>query len=663
MCGITGFINSHADQTADALRPAILAMTEALAHRGPDDAGYWIDPAQAIALGHRRLAILDLSPEGHQPMHSASGRFVMVYNGEIFNYRTIRDELIQRGYSFRGGSDTEVMLAAFEEWGVMAVPRFIGMFALALVDRQSQVVHLIRDRLGIKPLYYGWVEGGFVFGSEIKPLRRHPGWNAAISRDALASYFQYNYISAPHSIYQGIYKLPPGCVLTLPLTEKLHREGFSPYPHDPQAPCCPTAYWSVQDFFLHGANRPFAGNPEEAADELEALLADAVSLRMLSDRPIGAFLSGGIDSSLIVALMQRASSQPVRTFTIGFEEGYYNEAQYAQEVASHLGTDHTTMMVTPQDALDSIPLLPQFYDEPFADSSQVPSYLLCKETRQFVTVALSGDGGDEIFAGYNRYRFLPKIWQTVRWMPYSARRALSWPLMNMPRAQCEAAAQWLGRWVPPLRSRNASDSVTQTGQVMAAADLYQAHDWINATWQGPLPVRGGTPASTLVSYLYQRQGNLPKEGLRMMLLKDQLQCLPEDMLTKVDRASMGVSLEVRVPLIDHRVVEFAATLPPALLFEGGNGKAPLRRLVHRYVPASILDRPKQGFQLPVARWLSTSLRDWGETLLDAGTIQAQGYLDPKPIRRQWEEHIQGKRDWTKTLWAALMFQAWLEKNE
>ncbi|MBD3265454.1 asparagine synthase (glutamine-hydrolyzing) [bacterium] len=663
MCGITGFCLSSCEQTEEVLCQSIQSMADTLAHRGPDDEGIWVDPKWGIALGHRRLSILDLSPEGHQPMRSPTGRYVCVYNGEIYNYQTLGKELAQMGYSFRGHSDTEIILAALEAWGVKpAIQRMNGMFAIALFDRQEKVLHLIRDRVGIKPLYYGWNGSAFLFGSELKSLRAYPDWRGELDRDALGLYFQYNYIPCPHSIYQTIYKLPPGCLLSLPLHGDLQAGRFSPFPNDASRPLHPKAYWSALDYYRDGVSHPFEGTETEALTALETLLQDSVSSRMISDRPIGAFLSGGIDSSLIAALMQRASPRPVRTFTIGFREGKFNEAEYAKQIAQHLGTEHTEMYVTAKETLDVIPQLPQLYDEPFADSSQIPTHLLSKLTRQHVTVSLSGDGGDEIFAGYNRYYYIPAIWKWFHRIPYLIRQSLAKGIMNPSKGLSEQVVRLLGKGFPSLTTRNPTDSLNRVSHVLSARSIEEAHEYINSQYLALPSLLADYHRTPTWGDFVNPMESLSHDPVKLMLYRDLIQCLPDDMLTKVDRASMGVNLEVRVPLLDHRIIELAARLPVEWMQQKQEGKRPLRTLLHRYIPAHLSERPKQGFQIPVGHWIRHTLRDWSEELLENSRMIEEGMLSDTTVKKTWSEHKSGKRDWSNHLWAVLMLEAWLRQT-
>jgi asparagine synthase (glutamine-hydrolysing) len=643
MCGIAGLWDRRGRRGPEAVAAAAAAMTKTLVHRGPDADALWTDAEAGLALGHRRLSIVDLSPAGAQPMASSCGRFVISYNGEIYNAPELRAELRAAGRSFRGHSDTEAIVEGAAEWGVeTTVERLIGMFAMALWDRRERVLYLVRDRLGIKPLYWAEFDGCLLFGSELKALRAESCWRPELDRDALAGYLRFGYVPAPQTIYRGVHKLPPGAMLTVPRNRP------------PEV----AAYWSLGEVARRGQSERFAGSEEEAAEALDALLRDAVRRQMVADVPLGAFLSGGVDSSTVVALMQQESARPVRTFSIGFREPGYDEGRNAAAVARHLGTEHTELYAEPRHALDMIPLLPETYDEPFADSSQVPTWLVSKMTREHVTVALSGDGGDELFAGYNRYlrggglaRAIGATPQPVRVLAAGGMRALS-----------PAAWSALGAVIPERRRpAQLGDKVHKLAGIIAGGvEPGAMYRQIVSLWDDPDGlVRGGS----------ERPGPLDDAGVgalvpdvveRMQYL-DTLTYLPDDILTKVDRASMAVSLEARVPLLDHRVVEFSWSLPPAMKAANGVGKRLLRRVLYRYVPQELVERPKMGFAMPVDAWLRHELRDWAETLLDERRLAQGGILDAAPIRRRWREHLDGRRNWQASLWAVLMFQAWRER--
>lgn len=634
------------------MQATVRRMSDTLLHRGPDDEGSFVDEAAGLALGFRRLSIIDLSPEGHQPMTSKDGRYVLVFNGEIYNFIELRRELEALGHHWRGHSDTEVMLAAFNEWGFEpAIKRFNGMFALALWDRRDRTLHLTRDRIGEKPLYYGFTGRAFVFGSELKALRAHPEFKAEINRDALALFLRYNYIPAPYSIYQGIYKLTPGTFLSL--DERSSSLGQLP---------APRAYWSVREVAEAGVAHPFEGTEAEAVTELEALLTDAVGLRMVADVPLGAFLSGGVDSSAIVALMQAQSSQPVKTFSIGFTEEDYDEARHARAVAEHLGTDHTELYVTPEDAMAVIPRLPALYDEPFSDSSQIPTFLVSQLARRHVTVSLSGDGGDELFAGYNRYLLGESVWNKISWMPKGSRAVAAGALTTVSPRAWDRALTGLKPFLPSrLQHERAGDRLHKLAEILTVPDVEAMYMNIVSHWKQPTRVVQGSVEPRTILTDERAWANLPGIIQRMMYL-DTVTYLPDDILVKVDRASMGVSLEARVPFLDHRVVEFSWRMPLSWKIREGQSKWPLRQILYKHVPPSLIERPKMGFGIPVGDWLRGPLRDWAEGLLEEGRLKREGLLNAQPVRRKWEEHLSGARNWQYYIWDVLMFQGWLEEE-
>lgn len=648
MCGITGFFDTSCQMSDQKMRYVVQNMSQALTHRGPDDGGRWVDAQSGVALGHRRLAILDLSPEGHQPMNSANGRYMIAFNGEIYNFLELRHDLERLGHAFRGHSDTEVMLASFSEWGVeQSVQRFNGMFAFAVWDRQERLLHLGRDRLGEKPLYYGWSGQTFLFGSELKALKAHPNFKAEINRDALTLFLRHSCVPTPYCIYQGIYKLPPGTILTC--------NGVDPDP-------TPQPYWSLREAAESGIAELFSGSQQEAVAQLDTLLQEAVKLRMVADVPLGAFLSGGIDSSIVVALMQAQSSQPVKTFTIGFYEDAYNEAEYAKAVAQHLGTDHTELYLTPDQALAVIPKLPSLYDEPFSDASQIPTFLVSQLARKSVTVSLSGDGGDELFAGYNRYFWGRSIWQKVGWTPPIMRSLAARALTSLsPQAWDQSFTNFSALLPTKLKQRTPGDNLHKLAEILALPNPDTMYTGLVSHWKEPAAlVVGGSEPLTIVSDR-QKWAKLPDFTQRMMYL-DTVTYLPDDILVKVDRASMGVSLEARVPLLDHRVVEFAWRVPLSMKIRDGQGKWLLRQVLDKYVPRNLIERPKSGFGIPIDRWLRSSLRDWAEALLDENRLRQEGFFNPQLIQKKWTEHLSGDRNWQYYLWDVLMFQAWLEQT-
>jgi asparagine synthase (glutamine-hydrolysing) len=636
MCGIAGFLGGF---PAERAHQELAAMASALQHRGPDAEGYWLDCEAGVGLCHRRLSIVDLSPLGAQPMRSPSGRFIVTFNGEIYNFRALRDDLAARGARFRGGSDTEVLLAAIEEWGLMeTLKRSRGMFAFGLWDCAERVLWLVRDRFGEKPLYYGEVGSAFLFGSELKALRAHSLWRGEIDRDALALLLRYVCIPAPHSIFRGVRKVMPGCALAVRPGDR----GFT----------------LEEVRYFEPASPPASDSPavheEELVEQVGAALADAVRLQMVADVPVGAFLSGGIDSSLIVAEMQRASSQPVRTFSIGFAEQQFDETPYAREVARHLGTQHTELRVTPGDALAVIPGLPTIYDEPFADASQIPTALVSALARREVTVSLSGDGGDELFGGYPRYQIVAERWRRLQAPSGVLMRALARAVAHMP-------ADMLSPLMPALRiaTRGRSRSaqrIKERAHSWTAGSLADLYDAMTSCWLDTDRLVIGASAARSAS-----RAGAGADPLGHMMHTDVRCYLPDDILVKVDRAAMAVSLETRVPLLDVEVARAAWRIPTAVHTRDGRGKWVLRRLLERHLPLALFERPKSGFAMPVARWLRGELRDWAEAHLEPSRLRREGYLLAPEIERRWRQHVSGQADWAPHLWTVLMFQAWLDQ--
>ncbi|WP_406695902.1 asparagine synthase (glutamine-hydrolyzing) [Singulisphaera sp. Ch08] len=644
MCGFAGFLKLDRGLNADSMTASVLGMADMLHHRGPDDRGTWVDAEAGLALGFRRLAIVDLTPEGHQPMASAGGRYVLAFNGEVYNHAELRRELQRAGAPcFRGHSDTEVMLAAFEKWGPeRALERFVGMFAFALWDRHERTLRLARDRLGEKPLYYGRTGGDLVFGSELKALRAYPGFQGEIDRDALSLYMRFGYVPAPYSIFRGIYKLPPATTVTI--------RDVAVVPE-------PVPYWSARSASQAGAVAPFHGTEVEAIDRIETLLREAVGLQMVADVPLGAFLSGGVDSSTIVALMQSQSPRPVKTFTIGFEEAGYDEACHAMAVARHLGTEHTELYVTANEAREVIPSLPAMFDEPFADSSAIPTYLVSQLARHYVTVSLSGDGGDELFGGYDWYPRTANVWRKLRRLPRPLRGTTSKVLAGL--ALGSARAPGFSSHASRLSPFASFDKLHKLAALLGRSTEPEDVHWIlRSTWEGRSSVVLGADESFPTPPGWKFGPGLGDVPHRLMLT-DLLTYLPDDVLAKVDRASMRNSLEARAPFLDHRVVELALSLPTTLKFREGRGKWLLRQVLDRHVPRALIERPKMGFSVPVGAWLRGPLRGWAEGLLEEGRLRQEGFLDPLPVRRKWEEHLSGARNRDAHLWHALMFQAWL----
>jgi asparagine synthase (glutamine-hydrolysing) len=641
VCGIAGIVDLGRGTDAGVLNATVSAMADTLYHRGPDDSGTWVAAEAGVALGHCRLAIVDLSPTGHQPMISRCERYVLVYNGEIYNFEELRRELEECGHSFRGHSDTEVLLEACAEWGIdQAVRRLLGMFAFALWDREARTLTLVRDRLGIKPLYWGRFGDIFLFGSELKALRRHAAWRPEIDRASLAAYVRRQYVPAPHTIYKGAHKLQPGHILTL------HADGRL-------ADGC---YWSLREIARAAKDDRARMAPGEGVDELERLLSDAVRRHMVADVPLGAFFSGGIDSSLVVALMQAQSTRPVRTYSLGFTEADFDEAPYSKAIARHLGTQHTEFYVSPSDALEILPTLPMWYDEPLADSSQLPTIIVSRLARKDVTVALSGDGGDEIFGGYRRYYRADRLRRSLASTPTIGRGAAARMLDALADGEGVLGRALPQRW----RSLSARRTLHRLAACVGATDdtsLYRAlvsqvNDpgaYLLQAEEHKGPFWDHTIADDIPNFL-ERMGYL-----------DTVTSLPDQMLTKVDRASMAASLEARVPLLDHRVVEFAWKLPPPMKFQSPrDNKVLLRTILYRHVPRELVDRRKRGFGLPIRAWLRGALRDWAEESLAERRLAENGLFDPTAIRAIWSEHLSGQANWERLLWRVLIFQAWQE---
>jgi asparagine synthase (glutamine-hydrolysing) len=641
MCGISGFWQPVGANEA-ALDAAARVMGAAIRHRGPDADGTFCRADQGLALVHRRLAILDLSPAGEQPMRSASGRYLIVFNGEIYNHLALRAQLSHQ--QWRGHSDTETLLAAIDQWGIeTALQHAVGMFALALWDEHEHALWLARDRLGEKPLYFGWCGATLLFGSELGALAAHPHFDAAVDPNALALLMRHNYIPAPYSVYRDIGKLPPGTTLKV-------------RSHDDRS-ARPRVYWSPSKVADAAAANRFTGSDDEAVDRLESLLGEAVALQSVADVPLGAFLSGGIDSSTVVALMQRHSPGRVRTYSIGFDDPAFDESAHAAAVARHLGTDHTEWIVTAADALAVVDRLPSMFSEPFSDSSQIPTYLVAQMARQHVTVALSGDAGDELFGGYTRYGVTQRLWARLGRAGKGPRRVLARMLEAVPLESWDR----LAAVVPGVAYRKAGQQAHRLAEMLAAADGEDFYRLMVSHESHPERiVRGSAEPATLLT---RRDAWPTLDSLveRMMYL-DAVTYLPDDILAKVDRTAMAVSLETRVPMLDHRVVEFAWSLPLHLKCRHGHGKWLLRQLLFRYVPRELVERPKAGFAVPLANWLRGPLRDWAAALLDERLLREQGYFEPATVRLLWEQHLQGQRDWQYRLWNILMFQAWLENT-
>ena len=622
-------------------------MTDTLLHRGPDESDVWTSSQSPVALGHTRLAVVDLSPTGHQPMTSSDDRWVLAFNGEIYNHESMRRDLGRLGISFRGTSDTEVLLTGLSIWGIReTLERADGMFALAAWDAQEQVLHLVRDRMGEKPLYYGWAGSALIFGSELRALRAWPGFRGEIDRESVALMLQGGYVPGPRSIYQGVRKLQPGRGLSVPLSDAPGVEQH-------------WTYWDIQAIAVGRSSRKSRESPAEAVARCDALLADVVGRELVADVPVGALLSGGVDSSLVVALAQRTSASPVRTFTVGFTEPDYDESAYARAVATHLGTDHTEVIVTPEDALAVIPDLPSIYDEPFADSSQIPTVLISRIARQAVTVSLTGDGGDELFGGYQRYGVHGAV-ARVGSVPLPVRRGAASLIKRVPDSSWATIERSAARWPIPGGGRRLAERMHKGAVLLGTPDIDQQ---AYAALMTHAPPDGG--ALTLGDaaqspFLNPGVWDRRLDRLGRMRLIDQLIYLPDDLLVKVDRAAMSVSLETRAPLLSREVVELAWGLPTSLLRRRGSGKWILKRVLEQYVPSSLVDRPKMGFGVPVAAWLRGPLRDWGAGLVHSIARDDAGILDGDYAQRLWQRHAEGRGDHSYLLWSLIMFQAWRE---
>jgi len=649
MCGIAGFIANS--QNKLELKSIAKKMVDMIGHRGPDDTGIWVDEASQVAFGHKRLSILDLSMAGHQPMHSKCCRYSLIFNGEIYNHNDIRNklqEVNEQSLEWNGQSDTETLLAAFTSWGIeKTLNECVGMFAIALWDKNEGTLTLARDRLGEKPLYYGWQGNTFMFASELKALKVHPDFTCEIDRNSLTLFLRYNYIPAPYSIYKGISKLSSGSFIQLSINTK---ELTSVIP-----------YWSLSEVVFNGQSSPLNCNDEVAVSLLENCLGSAVEEQLISDVPLGAFLSGGIDSSLIVSMMKIRSSQPVKTFTIGFDDSDYNEAIYAKAVAKHLGTEHSELYISSQDALDVIPQLPSTYDEPFADSSQIPTFLVAKMASRNVKVALSGDGGDELFGGYNRYIWSRSIRNKTSWLPKSVLQGVGFSLGKISAPTWDKINNSFSGLLPSqYKVTQMGEKVHKVARQLTVNSDFDLYRGLVSQWQNPADVViGGYELDLQITS--ESSEKMFEDIEHRMMFMDTSTYLPDDILCKVDRAAMASSLETRVPLLNHNVLELAWQLPLHMKIRDGQGKWILRKLLYKYVPQELIDRPKQGFALPIDAWLRGPLREWAENLLEESRLINEGFFHPEPIRKAWEEHLKGN-NMHNQLWGVLMFQAWLEKE-
>lgn len=649
MCGIAGFWDTRQRSSTEQLQTVVTQMRDTLVHRGPDGAGSWVDANIGIAFGHRRLAILDLTASGQQPMLSNSKRYVITFNGEIYNHQEIKQQLAAAGHTpiWRGHSDTEIILVAFEVWGIQpALEKFVGMFAIALWDQQEQLLYLLRDRLGEKPLYFGCVDNYFLFGSELKSLKAHPAWQQNINRDAVGLMMRYNCIPAPYTIYENIKKLEPGHFIVVNKNLNITQQ----------------VYWDLKAIINNPTHINNFATPIDAVDALEVKLSQAIKQQMVADVPLGAFLSGGIDSSTIVALMQAQSAQPIKTFTIGFADANYNEAVQAKAIAAHLNTQHTELYLSPEQTRDIIPDLADFYDEPFADSSQIPTYIVAKLTRQHVTVSLSGDGGDELFAGYNRYNWVPAIWSKVSLLPLPVRSLVARILMLLPPNMWDKIFNLLQPLLPSFaQQRNPGDKMHKLARILDSKSPQEIYHKLISHWYDHEQLVSQAKSSELL--LKDLNQDLTGQSfIESMMYIDSQRYLPNDILVKVDRAAMAVSLETRVPFLDHRVVEFAWSLPMDLKIRHGQNKWILRQVLQRHVPSELFNRPKMGFGVPIDQWLRGPLKAWANDLLSDSMLAKHNLLDYQLIQQKWQEHQSGIRNWQYHLWDVLMFQSWYEAN-
>ncbi len=650
MCGVSGFYSNSFFSFSNIINK----MNEAIYHRGPDTSGVWENEKMGIAMGHQRLSIIDLSSAGNQPMKSSSGNLILTYNGEVYNHLEIRKDIERSlpSIKWKGNSDTETLLEALDLWGIeKTLKKIDGMFAFVVWSQKTHSLILARDRIGEKPLYYGWQGKGenkvFLFASELKALKAHPEFNNKIDRDAMTLQLRHNCIPAPYSIYKDIFKLLPGHYLEMKQSDLKNK-------------LLPTTnkYWSLTNNAIYGNNNQLTLGNINIQRELEENLKNTVKKQMISDVPLGAFLSGGIDSSTIVALMQSQSNNPIKTFTIGFTENDYSEAEYAKKIAKHLGTNHTEIYLSSKTALDVIPKLPEIYDEPFSDSSQIPTYLLSQLTKQHVKVAISGDGGDELFCGYNRYIVSKKFERIINSTPINIRRILSSGL----RALSPQNWSKISKFLPFLNKySNFGDKIYKGAYALEAKNLYELYYNLCSHWQNPTDViiNSKEPGTLLNEFKPELEGlNIQQQ----MMALDSITYLPDDILVKVDRASMASSLETRVPFLDHKLIEYVNKIPHSLKFRNGQGKWILRQILSKYVPKNLTDRPKMGFGVPIDEWLRGPLKDWAEHLLSEKKLEQEGYFNKKSIRIKWEQHLSGKKNWQFDLWDILMFQAWLENN-
>lgn len=649
MCGIAGFYNFE-NFSQEKIESIARQMGDSLTHRGPDSFGFWVDQTSEITFIHRRLSILDLSNAGNQPMHSPSGRYVITYNGEVYNHLALRKQIEKNHNSitWKGSSDTETISCAIDCWGLVeAVKKFRGMFAIAIWDKQLKTLSIARDIAGEKPLYYGWQQNVFMFSSELKAMKKHPAFLGGINRDSIQMQMSLGCVPAPYSIYEGIFKLLPGNILTINLLNKTSK-------NDPLVSC----FWSLEKVLLDKGINKFQGTYEDAADELEVLLKKSIKSQMLADVPLGAFLSGGIDSSLVVSLMQSQSIQPINTFTIGFEESKYNEANFAKNIASLLGTNHTEHYISPSEALAVIPSLPDLYDEPFSDSSQIPTYLVSKLAKKSVTVALSGDGGDELFGGYNRHIYSKRWGSAIQSTNPYLKKAIQKIILSLDPEKYNFLESFFSKsYMPKIKINNFSNYIDKISKALSASNNRQLYDSFTSHWQAD---EGLVLGSKNMNSMFIQKPDLSLS--EEMMFNDFISYLPNDILVKVDRAAMGLSLETRVPMLDQNIIEFAWNLPESMKIGRGEGKLILKKILDKHIPSELFNRPKQGFALPIEQWLRGPLVDWAESLIDKSRLDSESYFDSDVVHRKWSEHKSGKRNWQTEIWNVLMFQAWLERE-
>ena len=650
MCGLAGFIDNNRSRSSESLEALSHKMCSTLINRGPDDFGSWVDEKSGIAMSHRRLAIQDTTLAGHLPMVSKSGRYIIVYNGEIYNYKTLREELKKAGYFFRSQSDTEVLLAAIEIWGLSAaLDKFVGMFAFALWDKNNHRLYLVRDRLGEKPLYYGIFGNVILFGSELKAFEVHDSFVKSINRDAISLLLRYNYIPAPYSIYDKIYKIKPGTFLEIKVEN--HKISTTEY-----------TYWAYKNFVMSEGIDNKIYNYKEAKLSIKDALTESIRSQMIADVPLGAFLSGGIDSSLIVSIMQSLSPDPIKTYTIGFDHSEYNEANDAKSIANYLGTDHTELYVTASQALNVIPKIPNIFDEPFADSSQIPTYLISKLASSNVTVSLSGDGGDELFGGYNRYYKGYSAWKNFSRMPYPINYIFSEIICSINPEKWNFLYNHFGKYISDEKNyKNIGDKLYKMADIIKINNPQDMYLSLVSFWNNTeqIVLNSSEPMSTPRDYDNWVENLDDREN---MMFLDTISYLPDDILTKVDRSSMAVSLESRTPFLNHSLVELSQRIPIELKIKDGKGKWILRNILNDFIPANFIDKPKTGFGIPIAEWLRGPLKEWAEALIDSSRLKHDGYFNAELVTNMWDKHLNKSRNYGHHLWSILMFQAWLGKK-